>query len=503
MKVYDSRLGRVGNALFRYFASTLFCIFYNAERTYNENECTIMFDDNMFINWMTIVLNNNAIPDMSYFNNSVLHFNGYYQHDHIFIKFKDLLLDWIKNHPNDLIYTDGNNEKFNYYNYNMTNYKVNDFINYNNSNNIKFYDVVLHLRLEDFINNNHVIHPDSIKTVLAQIKHKTICIVMNKPKLQLELDYIDYFKEYNIILQSGSIIEDFHVMKNAKILICSNSTISWIASFLSNTVQYVFFPDYQNKAIHETFKYPIHNTVLYHFNYCTKNELEILLSKKLSQTSQPITIFDPYCALNFKKEPITNRILDYIKSIKNGFYIEVGAYDGVLESNTKFLEEKYGWTGILIEPSPNTFIQLQKNRPNNILINKCIVSNTYSEKNIMGAFDCGPMSSVNNIRNIQDAALISVECDTLNNILNDLTIQNIDFMTIDTEGYEFEVLNGLNIQKYRPTYIMIEIYEYDKNKIVTFLQDNNYILIENITNYNKFDNPGWDGTHNDYLFKAL
>jgi hypothetical protein len=121
----------------------------------------------------------------------------------------------------------------------------------------------------------------------------------------------------------------------------------------------------------------------------------------------------------------------------------------------------------------------------------------------MGAFDNGPMSSVNNMRNIENAELISVECDTLENILDNLLVEKIDFMTVDTEGYELEVLEGLNLNKYRPTYIMIEIYTHDKDKIFTFMENNNYLFLENITNYNKYDNPGWDGSHNDYLFKSL
>jgi hypothetical protein len=56
MKVYDSRLGRLGNALFRYFASTLFCIIYNAERIYDPNQSRQFFNDSMFIQWSNFVL---------------------------------------------------------------------------------------------------------------------------------------------------------------------------------------------------------------------------------------------------------------------------------------------------------------------------------------------------------------------------------------------------------------------------------------------------------------
>ena len=48
--------------------------------------------------------------------------------------------------------------------------------------------------------------------------------------------------------------------------------------------------------------------------------------------------------------------------------------------------------------------------------------------------------------------------------------------------------------------MLIEIYTEDYENIVTFLKENNYNLHSNFTNYNKITNPGWDGTHNDYLF---
>ena len=113
------------------------------------------------------------------------------------------------------------------------------------------------------------------------------------------------------------------------------------------------------------------------------------------------------------------------------------------------------------------------------------------------------MSSVGNMRNIENAQLIDVPCEPLYKILDYLDVQKIDFMTVDTEGYELDVLDGLNLEKYRPTYLLVEIYETHKEAIITYLTGFNYMLLENITNYNKLDNPGWDGTHNDYLFKSL
>ena len=496
MKVYDFKLGRLGNAIFRYLASTLFRIIYKADRTYYEEEITQCFNDNYFKNWMGLVLKN-EIPNID--NNQNYGFYGYYQHDEIYIKYKKELINWIILHPNDLIFTDGNYSNITNFNYNSQSYNAIDIIPKKIN---KIYEVVIHLRLEDFIQNNHVIHPLSIKNILDKLNKQIYCFVINKPKTDIEFLYLDYFMNYGkenncqIICESNDVITDYQIMCNSKILICSYSTLSWCASLLSESIELVYFINYDMTNTHSTFKNPIKNTILYDFVFCGKNELELFFNNNKIKK-------DIYCAVDCTRKPITHNIFKYIKNIKNGFYVEAGAYDGILQSNTKFLEDEYGWCGILIEPSPLIFEQLKINRPDNININKCLVSNKYNNTKISGAFDNGPMSSVNNIRNIENAKIISVECDTLENIFNSLNIENIDFMSIDTEGYEFEVLEGLNINKYRPTYLLIEIYINDKNKIFNFLEKNNYIFLENITNYNIYDNPGWDGTHNDYLFKSM
>lgn len=76
----------------------------------------------------------------------------------------------------------------------------------------------------------------------------------------------------------------------------------------------------------------------------------------------------------------------------------------------------------------------------------------------------------------------------------------IDFLSLDTEGYELPILQGLNLDKYRPKYLLIEIYRNDFNNIITYLQSKEYLLYSNFTNYNCVDSPIWDGTHNDFLF---
>ena len=69
---------------------------------------------------------------------------------------------------------------------------------------------------------------------------------------------------------------------------------------------------------------------------------------------------------------------NYFKNKTNGTFIELGALDGVLYSNTKFFEDTLGWSGILIEPHPYKFQELTKNRPKNFLFNN-LVSNMQTD----------------------------------------------------------------------------------------------------------------------------
>ena len=202
--------------------------------------------------------------------------------------------------------------------------------------------------------------------------------------------------------------------------------------------------------------------------------------------------------VNSKGQPI-DVILDSIFNKQGGFYIELGANDGLKQSNSAFFEFYKGWKGVLIEPSHVAYLECCKNRPQSKCYNLACVSNTYTDAKIIGDFNGNLMSSVNGTRK-NSANVVSVEVSTLEKILDIEQPTIIDFLSLDTEGYELEILKGLNLNKYRPRYMLIEVYNKDYDDIVTFLKINNYTLHMNISNYNSIDNPHWDGTHNDYLF---
>ncbi len=155
---------------------------------------------------------------------------------------------------------------------------------------------------------------------------------------------------------------------------------------------------------------------------------------------------------------------DYILSIalsniKKGHYIDVGANSPNIDSVTKhfYLE---GWTGINIEPIKKFYDEYLVERPNDISINKG-ASNTEGQIDFYilssDLMSSGNVDFVNKAKDKgYDYKKETMQVTTLNNILIAHPISPITFLKIDVEGMEKEVLEGLDLSKYRPSILVIE-----------------------------------------------
>ena len=175
-----------------------------------------------------------------------------------------------------------------------------------------------------------------------------------------------------------------------------------------------------------------------------------------------------------KSQIFQDLLVDFIlKKKTNGFYCEVGAADGINLSNTFFLEKERRWKGILCEPSLFWKERLLANRNENILIFDAISDKneivTFYEKenNFLSGLKKGL-----NYSNIYDVKTIS-----LNSVFSNFKIIELDYLSIDTEGNELAVLNGLDLDKFRPKIITIEHNYVNEKQIFKRLSKYNYELV--------------------------
>jgi FkbM family methyltransferase len=160
----------------------------------------------------------------------------------------------------------------------------------------------------------------------------------------------------------------------------------------------------------------------------------------------------------------------------NGFFVEVGAGDPIDLSMTYFLESR-GWDGILIEPRPELAEKLKETRKARVWSVACGAPRDRGESEL---FIFGEFSSLKKHTAFTDIVYtdkVVVPVVTLNEILQAEGNPAIDFLSIDVEGFELNVLQGVDLIKMRPRLIFIE-YHVLSLDIHFHLRRNNYRLIK-------------------------
>lgn len=171
------------------------------------------------------------------------------------------------------------------------------------------------------------------------------------------------------------------------------------------------------------------------------------------------------------------KLIDAISPSNNGYFVELGANDGMRQSNTYKLQNHFGWTGLLIEPSPRRFAE-------------CVVNRSFGNRPHVRCAACVPFDFQDRFVEIEDADLMSVAkglllsnqqaedhansgrqflvdsalrhsygalARSLTSLLDEVaTPSSFDLLSLDVEGNELAVLQGLDFQRYRPKWILVE-----------------------------------------------
>ena len=244
----------------------------------------------------------------------------------------------------------------------------------------------------------------------------------------------------------------------------------------------------------------VHPTNHSHYSqYYTKKSIE-LVSKHYQEDLDYFDynfeyIHDIKSYSQYKQEEF---VQNYFNNKKDGIFIELGGLDGIRHSNTFLLEKKYNWSGLIIEPSPSLYKELKINRnvfTENALVGdkkrenveflyikdktKCIglqgVVENYNPKHLERA-----MRELNN----KSYEIIKMDMVPLQQLCDKHNISKVDYLSLDVEGSELNVLEGINFAKLDITLIGVEInYNDDKDKIYDILNKNGYTFLKQCGDY--------------------
>jgi FkbM family methyltransferase len=188
----------------------------------------------------------------------------------------------------------------------------------------------------------------------------------------------------------------------------------------------------------------------------------------------------------YKQDKFLNEVIFGNKI--NGFFIDIGAHDGVTINNTYFFEEYKYWKGICVEPNPNVYNKLVANRKARTL-NVCIGDENktvkftqisgYSEmlSGMTDKYDERHRQRINELLMQKGDQKIEIEVDMIKlDSIESLKNQEIDFISIDTEGNEFDIVKSLNFKLLKVKALVVEN-NYKEEKIKNYLAFLGYKLV--------------------------
>jgi FkbM family methyltransferase len=180
---------------------------------------------------------------------------------------------------------------------------------------------------------------------------------------------------------------------------------------------------------------------------------------------------------------------------RNGFFVEIGGYDGETYTNSLFFEKERGWSGLLVEANPYTY-ELMVGKDRNCFMKNACISNTVPNMTFIVA---GALTSAKEIaskqhrKRIESNAIlyatdetwrhaketVVVKCYSLSSLMNTLGHTHIDYFSLDVEGAEMIILQSIDWKHLDIDVFTIETDQH-RQAILTFMKKHGYKWIQTI-----------------------
>lgn len=193
-----------------------------------------------------------------------------------------------------------------------------------------------------------------------------------------------------------------------------------------------------------------------------------------------------------------DRYIDNLfKNKKNGFFVEIGAYDGEKFSNTLFLEKERDWDGLLIEANPHTYAILRDRDRKCTSINACVSNtlptmtfivsgSTTSAKETMTTrfrkrveHDVATYGKSGDKRWQKSGEEVTIQCQSFGSMMKQLGRKHVDYFSLDVEGAEMVILESIPFEHITIGVFTIEV-DQNKDKIDLFMKSKGYTLYKKL-----------------------
>ena len=173
-----------------------------------------------------------------------------------------------------------------------------------------------------------------------------------------------------------------------------------------------------------------------------------------------------------EKEQVDKLVMnEFFRGMQNGFFLEMGAWDGIQKSTTLVFERYFHWKGILIESNPVNYEKLLVNRPSNTDNIHAAICQKGKYVRIGGKENTARTHFAEESRH-------SVPCVPMDELLRERNIEHIHFFSLDVESLELDVLETINFDQVIIDVFMIEVHEKripNEHQLVTeFLERKGY-----------------------------